>query len=34
MPERDFYQVLGVAREAPKDEIKRAYRAAALKYHP
>lgn len=34
MPERDFYQVLGVAREASKDEVKRAYRVAALKYHP
>ena len=34
MPERDFYQVLGVGREASKDEIKRAYRKAALKYHP
>ncbi len=34
MPERDFYQVLGVARGASKDEIKSAYRKAALKYHP
>ena len=34
MPERDFYQILGVGPEASKDEIKRAYRKAALKYHP
>ncbi len=34
MPERDFYQILGIARAASKDEIKRAYRVAALKYHP
>lgn len=31
---RDYYEVLGVAREAAPDEIKRAYRQAALKYHP
>ena len=34
MPERDFYQVLGVARDASKDQIKRAYRKAALEHHP
>jgi len=34
MPERDFYQILGVARDASQDQIKRAYRQAALKYHP
>lgn len=32
--DKDFYQVLGVAREAPADEIKRAYRRLAQKYHP
>lgn len=31
---RDLYEVLGVARSAAPDEIKRAYRQAAMKYHP
>jgi molecular chaperone DnaJ len=32
--DKDFYKVLGVDKEAPKDSIKRAYRKLAQKYHP
>jgi curved DNA-binding protein len=31
---KDYYKIMGVARDAPQDEIKRAYRKLARKYHP
>ena len=31
---RDFYEILGVTRESTDDEIKRAYRDLARRYHP
>jgi molecular chaperone DnaJ len=32
--DKDFYKILGVEKDAPKDAIKRAYRKLAQKYHP
>lgn len=32
--DKDFYKILGVDKEAPKDDIKRAYRKLAQKHHP
>ncbi|MDR0307942.1 MAG: molecular chaperone DnaJ [Chitinispirillales bacterium] len=34
MPKADYYQVLGLAKGASDDDIKKAYRKLAVKYHP
>lgn len=34
MSKRDYYEILGVAKNASDDDIKKAYRKLAMKYHP
>ena len=34
MAKRDYYEILGVAKDATEQEIKKAYRKLAMQHHP
>ena len=34
MADKDFYEILGVAKNAGEDEIKKSYRKLAMQHHP